>query len=121
MVGSLFSLAGKRVEKFFDRFAEQNLGLGPNRAAQRLLVELHNLHVLDPNGKGLRCSSDYVQQNLSGNTNILEKLIWVCNGLCPKCNQPYLPAFIAKPMEPIGKAISQLANSLTCVIGFMCI
>jgi hypothetical protein len=107
MVGSLLSSAGRRLERAIDRFAEEQLGLGPHQAALRLTSALHDLHVT----ASPKCQSDHIT-DLSASEHATNRLIWVCNGFCSHCHWAYLPKILTKLPESAVKAMTQLIRYL---------
>jgi hypothetical protein len=111
IVGTLLSKTGRRLESVIDRFAEQQLGLGPNAAALRLTSALHDTHAnANPD-----CGSDD-NAELNASLHPIERLIWVCNGYCSQCHTTYLPEVLTELPEPALKAIMQLMKYLQYVI-----
>jgi hypothetical protein len=109
-VGSLLSYAGRRLERAIDQFTEEQLGLGPNRAALHLTSALHDIHV----SAKAKCRSDHVPQ-LNASEHVTDRLIWVCNGYCSHCHAPYLPRILSELPEGVLKAIQQLIKHLQYV------
>jgi hypothetical protein len=107
IVGTLLSRTGRRFERAIDRFAEEQLGLGPNVAALRLASALHDIHV----NFNTKCESDY-DAGMSSSFHVTDRLIWACNGYCSQCYGAYLPQVLTKLPEPGLKAITQLIKSL---------
>jgi hypothetical protein len=107
IVGLIIARAGKRFERAVDRFAEEQLGLGPNVAALRLTSALHDIHVS-------ACpwdQSDF-DTSMNGSSHVTDRLIWACNGYCSKCYAAYLPQALTELPEPGFKAIMQLIKYL---------
>jgi hypothetical protein len=107
IVGTMISRAGRRLERAVDRFAEQQLGLGPNTAALRLTSALHDIHVSGGHG----CQSDY-NTSISVSSHVTNRLIWVCNGYCSQCYAAYLPQVLTELPESGLRAILQLIKYL---------
>jgi hypothetical protein len=103
VVGSMISAAGRRFERAVDRFAEKQLGLGPNQAALRLCSALHDLHAKESPD----CRSDH-DAEMNASHHITDRLIWVCNGYCSQCSAAYLPQTLLELPESTLKAIQQL-------------
>jgi hypothetical protein len=112
IMGSLLSRTGRQLERVIDRFAEEQLGLGPNAAALRLTAALHDVHVRANPG----CRSDHnTEVNLSA--HITDRLIWVCNGYCSQCQSAYLPQILAQLPESVHSAVSQMMKYIQYVHG----
>jgi hypothetical protein len=107
LIGTLLSRTGRRFERAIDRFAEDQLGLGPNVAALRLASALHDIHVsLNP-----KCRSDY-DAGISSSSHVTDRLIWACNGHCSQCYAAYLPQVLTELPESVLKAMMQLIKYL---------
>jgi hypothetical protein len=92
VVGTMISRAGRRFERVVDRFAEDQLGLGPSN-------------------KWPRCQSDFdTKKNES--SHVTDRLIWACNGYCSQCYAAYLPQVLTELPESGLKAITQLIKYL---------
>jgi hypothetical protein len=107
IVGTMISRAGRRFERAVDRFAEEQLGLGPNAAALRLASALHDIHVSNSDG----CQSDY-NTSMNASSHVTDRLIWACNGYCSQCYTAYLPWVLTELPEPGLKAILQMIKYL---------
>jgi hypothetical protein len=110
IVGSILSSAGRRLERAIDRFAEEQLGLGPHQAALRLTLALHDLHVK----ASPECRSDHIAE-LNVSEHATDRLIWICNGICSHCHLPYLPMILMELPDPVMKAVLQLIKYLQWV------
>jgi hypothetical protein len=110
IVGTILSSAGRRLERVVDRFAEEQLGLGPNAAALRLTSALHDIHVR----ANLECQTEYTAE-INTTLHITDRLIWVCNGYCSQCQTAYLPRALTELPESALKAILQLMKYLQYV------
>jgi hypothetical protein len=111
IVGTLLSRSGRRLENAIDRFAEQQLGLGPNAAALRLASALYDIHA----NANTDCRSDS-NTELKASLHPTDRLIWVCNGYCSRCRTAYLPHVLTELPEPALKAVTQLIKYLQYVI-----
>jgi hypothetical protein len=107
IVGTMISRAGRRFERAVDRFAEEQLGLGPNVAALRLASALHDIHV----SLNTECQSDY-DAGMNSSFHVTDRLIWACNGYCSQCYAAYLPQVLTELPEPGLKAMTQLIKYL---------
>jgi hypothetical protein len=110
LVGSLLSSAGSRLEHAINRFAERQLGLGPNMAAIRLIAELHAIHTRSSDRKAA-CKNEH-DNRLENPNEITLRLIWVCNGICSQCKDPYVPDILEPSTDDMRKALLQLAKSI---------
>jgi hypothetical protein len=110
IIGSLLSRAGRRFGVAVDRFAEEQLGIGPHTAVLRLTSALHDIHMRESPG----CRSDH-KSNINASFHTTDQLIWVCNGYCSQCFTAYLPQVLIELPEPAFKAIQQLIAYLRYV------
>jgi hypothetical protein len=112
VVGSLVASAGSRVEKAIDRFAERQLGLGPNVAAIRFIAELHHIHTqMSQYVFSASCTSEH-KEGLKYDREIALRLLWVCNGTCSQCQRPYVLLVLQAGSDTLKKSLSQLASSI---------
>jgi hypothetical protein len=107
----MLSSAGRALERVIDRFSEEQLGLGPNMAALRLISVLHDIHVDARYG---RCSSDHAGKS-DRSMHITDQLIWVCNGFCSQCHAAYLPQVLVDFPDSGRKACHQLIKYIQYV------
>jgi hypothetical protein len=107
IVGTMISRAGRRFERGVDRFAEEQLGLGPNAAALRLTSALHDVHVSNSD----ECRNDF-DTSINRLSHVTDRLIWACNGYCSQCYAAYLPQVLTELPGPGLKAILQLIKYL---------
>jgi hypothetical protein len=117
-VGSLLSSAGRRLEKAIDNFAEQQLGLGPNITTVHLIEALHDIHAEktwlkdEDNRLLLSCRSEHIKSADNLTNTVMDRLIWVCNGVCSQCGGPYIPAVLGDVPDTVRKALAQLLSFL---------
>jgi hypothetical protein len=112
LVGSLFSSAGRRLEKLIDRVAERRLGLGPNMAALRLTTALYSYHVDQQVERVRRREFSESGAAIGSET---DRLIWVCNGFCSQCGKPYLEDPLNKIPESVRKLLLELMSHIKSV------
>jgi hypothetical protein len=111
VLGTILTSAGRRLENFIDRVAEQGLGLGPNMAALRLVAAFYELHTWHSSTNKGSAQTSICQNEYPGRIEDPAALLnRVCTGVCTQCGRPYVARRLDRVSTKIMKALTQLVG-----------